>query len=539
MCHDDVIGTRCVSYIIYLTDPDEEWLDTDGGALELYPLEQTATIYQDELQPLHGIPACVPEKRILPIFNSMALFIVQPGRSYHAVQEVYCSDKPRLSIQGWYHAATPPVGSNFASLQQILSKDELDTIPAVSINPEIYSSLQTQDVIISNRNRKNKINKNNNTNDNDNDHDHNNNNTPITDINSLLSQSDINKLLQWMNPDYLTIKSIKQIQDTFLHDSSIQLNNFLNSEISQLILDNLIEADEYCKLGKNRPSMNYAVGQTGNWIIKGPPHKQRYMIYHKIKNLLKKSQKNLELSDPNTVMGEILSDLYNSLLSTPEFLRYLYIITNIPLTSYHKEIRRFRCGLDYTVANLSQLYHSIDNDNGGNGGNNQRDINGNEDLNDNELLKKQSNKLDITLCFINNKLNKYKSLWNSGDIGGYECYISTDDDLNSAATAEIYQVNDENNDTELLSIHCGFNQLNIVLRDYGVLKFIKFVSYRAPSSRWDVSMEFMIDKKYYEDDGDDDNDDEDDEEEEDSGDGSEDNEEDEDESEEEDDDDED
>jgi Rps23 Pro-64 3,4-dihydroxylase Tpa1-like proline 4-hydroxylase len=25
LCHDDVIGTRCVSYIIYLTDPDDEW----------------------------------------------------------------------------------------------------------------------------------------------------------------------------------------------------------------------------------------------------------------------------------------------------------------------------------------------------------------------------------------------------------------------------------------------------------------------------------------------------------------------------------
>lgn len=469
MCHDDVIGTRCVSYIIYLTDPDEEWLDTDGGALELYPLEQTATIHHDDLQPLHGIPACVPTKRILPIFNSMALFVVKPGLSYHAVQEVYCSDKPRLSIQGWYHAATPPVGSNFASLQQILRKDELDTIPSVPINSEVYSVLPTQDVIISK--------------DNDN-----NNNNNISDINSLLSQSDLNKLLQWMNPDYLTIKSIQQIQQKFLSDSSIQLNDFLNSEISQLVYDNLTEADEFCQLGKNRPSMDYTVGQTGNWIIKGPPHKQRYALYHKIQKSIKKSQKKLEISDPNIVMGEILSDLYQSLLSTPEFTRYLYILTNIPLVSYHKEIRRFRCGLDYTVANLSQLYHSTDNTNNNNDNDNSRS----GDLND-ELFKKQFNKLDITLCFVDNKSKRNKSLWNSGDIGGYECYISTDDDLNSAATAEIYQVNDENNDTELLSIHCGFNQLNIVLRDYGVLKFVKFVSYRAPSSRWDIAMEYMID----------------------------------------------
>lgn len=37
LCHDDVIGTRRVSYIIYLTDPEEGWTKEDGGALELYP----------------------------------------------------------------------------------------------------------------------------------------------------------------------------------------------------------------------------------------------------------------------------------------------------------------------------------------------------------------------------------------------------------------------------------------------------------------------------------------------------------------------
>lgn len=31
LCHDDVIGTRRVSYIVYLTDPDQPWRDADGG----------------------------------------------------------------------------------------------------------------------------------------------------------------------------------------------------------------------------------------------------------------------------------------------------------------------------------------------------------------------------------------------------------------------------------------------------------------------------------------------------------------------------
>jgi len=40
LCHDDVIGTRRVSYILYLTDPDKPWQANWGGALRLYPTEE-------------------------------------------------------------------------------------------------------------------------------------------------------------------------------------------------------------------------------------------------------------------------------------------------------------------------------------------------------------------------------------------------------------------------------------------------------------------------------------------------------------------
>ena len=76
LCHDDVIGTRCISYIVYLTDPDDGWDEDDGGALELYPVESP------------GTPAVDPVVSLLPKWNSMAFFTVQPGRSFHAVQAV-------------------------------------------------------------------------------------------------------------------------------------------------------------------------------------------------------------------------------------------------------------------------------------------------------------------------------------------------------------------------------------------------------------------------------------------------------------------
>lgn len=77
LCHDDVIGTRRVSWIIYLTDPEDAWTAEDGGALELYPLETEG---------VRGIPTATPTRNILPQWNQMVVFTVQPGISFHAVQ---------------------------------------------------------------------------------------------------------------------------------------------------------------------------------------------------------------------------------------------------------------------------------------------------------------------------------------------------------------------------------------------------------------------------------------------------------------------
>jgi Rps23 Pro-64 3,4-dihydroxylase Tpa1-like proline 4-hydroxylase len=123
LCHDDVISTRRVSFIIYLTDPplgsqsdlskknlkrkkdtDQShiWASEDGGALELYPLDSSSQIDPPiVINPpfeIQGVPTPNPTKLLLPYFNSMAIFVVQPGRSYHSVQEVY-GDAPRFSLR--------------------------------------------------------------------------------------------------------------------------------------------------------------------------------------------------------------------------------------------------------------------------------------------------------------------------------------------------------------------------------------------------------------------------------------------------------
>jgi prolyl 3-hydroxylase /prolyl 3,4-dihydroxylase len=57
---------------------------------------------------------------------------------------------------------------------------------------------------------------------------------------------------------------------------------------------------------------------------------------------------------------------------------------------------------------------------------------------------------------------------------------------------------DENSDEEdedsntLLTVHPGFNRLLLVLRDPGVLHFVKYISAKAPGSRWDICGEWEV-----------------------------------------------
>ena len=50
----------------------------------------------------------------------------------------------------------------------------------------------------------------------------------------------------------------------------------------------------------------------------------------------------------------------------------------------------------------------------------------------------------------------------------------------------------DDEDGTLLTVQPGFNRLLLVLRDEGVMRFVKYVSAAAEGSRWDVCGEFEI-----------------------------------------------
>lgn len=520
LCHDDVIGTRCVSYIIYLSDPDEPWTVEEGGGVELYPLDESSIVDLTNVNNLQGVPVATPSKSIVPTFNSMLFFTVQPGRSYHSVQEVFSKHRPRISISGWYHAAHPPVGSDMSSLQQILSKgDKVDC----------YAPIPYQII-------------------------------PVGEVKEFpkgtiygLTKADIRELSQWLSSDYLTKKSIDQIRDQFIDDSSVQLHNFLSPTISEDILHKIIAADHESKLGKGRPSLDYSAGQSSQWTVIGPPHKKRYLQFSP------------DASTSTTTADEAGKLLHSvgEFLHSELFAKYISAITTVIILSYQQEIRRFRPGFDYTVAHYSLLTKEkhldatlcfVNDDNDvekrileeldENCNNGDASKNGAAQKNKKRKAetekKKKGKKSSVSISKESdddeeeevvveeeNEEEDYAIQWDGGDVGGFECFIEADDDAETAEAAEVYRQEKEEEAGEeeekdmttadktknrkeqstLLSVSARTNSLSLVLRDEGIMKFVKYVSANAPGSRWDVATEYKI-----LDTGDEDDDEEDDEE---------------------------
>jgi hypothetical protein len=281
----------------------------------------------------------------------------------------------------------------------------------------------------------------------------------------VLSKEDIENLSKYMNATYLTPQSMNEIRERFEEESSVQLRQFLNDEwVDKLKAAREREQD----LGNGQTSEDYNFGVDDKWKAIGPAHKQRFLEYSGNQD-----------GTPATV-GAILQHLKTNMFQSESFGRFLKLITSLGLPlGYRGRVRRFRPGLDYTVAHYGILTTKA--------------------------------VLDATLCFAAGKGTQARvdeetgelvgsdddALWASGDVGGFECYIAADDEENEAAAQY-----DEEDDTELLSVDVSNNTLSLVYRDPGTMRFVKYVGCRAPSSRWDVSIEYEV---VADDDDDDDN----------------------------------
>lgn len=422
LCHDDVIGNRRVSFIIYLTDPDEEWGPANGGALELYGVERAGrpagSVVPDGSSSA-PVPELCPTTSLLPKWNSMNFFKVLPGRSFHSVQEVFQDGNPRLSVLGWFHGATPPPGADQASRNQIKGGGgELDF--EAFAPSEVHRGGEADEA-------------------------------PLPE--ELLAQ-----LRPWVNPQYLQPEMMSKIAERFVDESSVQLHQFLRKEVAARLLGAARLSDRDLGMGRDRlPEYQGGLREGSGWEGVGPPHKQRYLRL--CEAVGERSAPPAEGSVDATKMGaasieEELAAL-RSVMASPACAALLSRFTRVGVLSRRVEARRFRPGLDYTLA------HDVC----------------------------QGQHLDATLSFVDAAGEDEAAAWDLGEVGGYECYMMAETDETNAE-AEVYK--DAGGEDELLSVPPAQNVLNLVLTSEGLMHFVKYVSAGAPGSRFDVAAQFGV-----------------------------------------------
>ncbi|KAJ9471864.1 Prolyl 3 [Diplonema papillatum] len=294
MCHDDVIGTRAVSFIIYLTDPDEAWVPEFGGDLELYGLLDG--------EKKSGRPSDIPVKCVPPTSNSMVLFKVVPGVTYHAVAETLTDEIPRLSLQGWFHAAAQPDGAETASSISIL-KGKRESPVAFAPLPGVAEAGPAAKAVYED--------------------------PTVTEEEWALLKAHISS-------EYTTPKAWERIRAKFAETGSVQLRGFLKKDKAAAIQQELDGVDGGDNVGEGR-KLPYTTGVNPDkgFHLVGPPVIRRYV---KVDG-----------------SGLQLEGIAKGLMSSVAFTKLIAKLSGVNLLGKVQETRRFRAGADYTVAHHGLL----------------------------------------------------------------------------------------------------------------------------------------------------------------------------------------
>lgn len=458
LCHDDVIGTRRVSYILYLTDPDEPWQSSWGGALRLYPT--TVETAADGTSKKQSMPHHQWVKTIPPAWNQLSFFAVQPGQSFHDVEEVYklisakgkekAGGRVRMAISGWFHIPQPGEPgfepgleqrlAEMSSLQQLKGKADHWDLPRAKWSDPAPSAAMDADE-------------------------------------SSFSEAELDFLLKYMTPHYLTPDTVEDLCGMFADESSLQLANILSKSFSE-------------KLRAEMVSRDTNQDDDAHWHVARPPYKHRYMY------------REPGICDANS-KTPAHDSLINELLPSLQFSKWLALVTNLDLGQCTTLARRFRRSLDYTLATAHedkdpQLEWCLNITP-------TRGWGAEEPIEDDAVppqIPDQTNDDD--------------------NVGGYELFMAGEDDdeefedsefgsddgveipsgpANPSATGggnrrvlkqkskdpAVYDTGDDDDDGILFSNPASWNMLSIVLRDHGTLKFVKYVSHAAPGDRWDIT----------------------------------------------------
>ncbi|CAG8069607.1 unnamed protein product [Penicillium salamii] len=489
LCHDDVIGSRRLSYILYLTDPDTPWQAEWGGALRLFPTTTQKDANGEDVK----IPSPDYSLSIPPAFNQLSFFTVQPGESFHDVEEVYhprededkSKKRVRMAISGWFHIPQEGEDGYEEGLEEKLA--ERSSLAQLQGRGDIYDLPQPQPVSWEEPEVEGKGKA-----------------KAEEQAEGEFDAPELDFLVRYIAPSYLTPDIAEEMSDAFSAESSLSLERFMNDKFASR-MSAYIEEQERQAL----PTTADEIQKQRGWTVARPPHKHRYLYQH--------ASGKEESENP-------IQELMNVLFPSQAFRKWLGLITGIDhLTSHDLMARRFRRGADYTLASAyegeeprleftlcltpSQGWEKQEEE--------EEEEDEMDEDNENGEAGESSSKAPEPKEKTNDEAVEGPAL------GGYEIYMAGDEEeeeeedpenadqvlgqKKTKADPAIYRsAGADEDDGILFSTQAGWNRLSIVLRDSGTLKFVKYVSAAAKGDRWDITGEVDVEFE----DGDDEDDDE-------------------------------
>ena len=484
-----------MSYILYLTDPDVEWQREWGGTLRLFPTTKSRTSVGKTL----NVPTNDPAQFLRIGWNKLAMFAVRPGASFHDVEEVYRADDPaqdlqrvRMAISGWYHI--PQEGEDGyrpgelreheheAGRAQLKTVDEFDRPQP---KPSFYPRYEEEKWHPPRQSRK------------------------------TLTEEDCGFLLRFINPRLLTPDAVDDMQNEFEDESVLRLDDFLAPKFAERLL-------EWLSAQPTTLSSSTRLAEDQGWQVAQPSHKQKY-LYHTASNDATASNGSSGANAPPMPLQEITTEL----IPSDPFRKRLGHDPSTAMQSHEARGRRFRRGSE------TRLEMTLGITPGGRWEDSDDEDGSDADDDGAVLERKKSNKSTA----VNTKSREARVKTVNGlfsylldqdraetNCGGYEVWMAGDDDNENEAEDEghgssseasnagpsskpkfkpqklesdpaVYQASsDPSCDSGVaFSMAAGFNQLSLVLRDKGLLRFVKYVSASAGCDRWDVAAEFGVD----------------------------------------------
>lgn len=474
--------------------------------------DQSNLIVEDQSDPIAEdqdvkVPLPDPTVSIPPAFNQLSFFAVQPGESFHDVEEVFASDdktedeaRVRMAISGWYHI--PQEGEDGfieglettlaekSSLTQLQSKEDAYDLPSatktrpIDVDTSFDSSTDPND-------EKSLV------------------------IDPMFSEDDMNFLLKYIQPKYLIPDILEPAAAFFTDQCFLALPGFLSQKFSDS-LRNYIVVQESQVL----PATTTEIETTTPWTVARPPHKHRYLF------LQSGCKKTIQNQSP-------LQDLLENLFPSVPFHKWLQRATGQVISTHNLLARRFRRGKDYTVATgydeedpQVEITLAITPSSGWEAegpatdqsetkgptgpakehtGSDQAH-NGHDERDKVDDGAQTIGDESYTAGETDHEMDHYRPT--GGDVGGYVTYLVNDEDdgmdVEGAAPTEgqakrpksdpaVYQTAGEDDDELVLAqMPAAWNRLDIVCRDRGTMRYVKYVSQSAPGDRWDICGEFSV-----------------------------------------------